>query len=101
MLVGGTWNEAGHKPLAEFFGNKDNSMLGVDYTEDDLKEFVLAQGDLPNGLLLYPRGFRKSTVNVLDCAHWIINSHGDIVILVITSTNPLGHKFVQIATSNF
>lgn len=97
----GTWNEQGHKPLAEFFGNKDNSMLQKGYSEDDLKEFVLAQGGEPNALLLYPRAFRKSTVNVLDCAHWIINSHGDIVILVITSTNPLGHKFVRLLRSFF
>lgn len=97
----GKWSEQGHKPLADFFGNKDNSMLGKDYTEDDLKEFVVAQGERPNGLLLYPHGFRKSTVNVLDCAHWIINSHGDIVILVITSTNPLGNKFVRLLRSIF
>lgn len=102
MHTRGSWNPVGHKMLAEFFGDKDNSMLKPGYTEDDFKEFVLNAVDGPtNYLLCFPRAFRKSTVNILDCAHWIVNSHGDIVILVVSSTRRLGFKFVRLLRAIF
>ena len=99
--VRGQWSEQAHRPIAKFFGDKDNTMLEPGYTEDDFNKFLGAQGEFHDFLLLYPRAFRKTTINSIDSAHWIVNSHGDIVILVITSTNPLGYKFVRALRSIF
>ncbi len=94
-LVGrGRWSEKAHRPLADFFAKKDNSVLPKDYTESQLSAVINGQHKIHNRLLLYPRGNRKSTINIIDVVQWILN-FPDIVVLVCTSTKDLGRDFVE------
>ena len=90
----GKWYEKAHRPIVDFFVKKDNSSLPPKYTEDELHECILAQDTQHDRLLLYPRAFRKSTLDIIDAVQWVIN-FPDIVILIISSTKSLGRKLIK------
>ncbi len=93
MQLRGSWNEQAHKPLADFFVRKDNSTLAFEYDQDEKNDWLRDQDEQHTRLLLYPRGFRKSTVSILDLVQWILNCP-DIIVLVVPSTKRLGKLFI-------
>jgi hypothetical protein len=94
------WSEEVHKPLAEFFVQKDNTTIPFSYTETDKNKWLLRLDRWHKRLLLYPRGFRKSTVNMADAVQWILNCP-DIVILVVTATRALATDFIRLLRRYF
>lgn len=83
-----------HRPLTDFFVQKDNSHLPQCYTLEQFHEVVAAQDTWKERLLLYPRGTYKSTLDVIDCVQWIIN-FPDIRILILTGEFKLARAFVR------
>lgn len=101
QLVGtGRWSEQAHRPLAEFFVKKDNTSLPQKYTQSQMSAVLFSLDEQHDRLLLYPRGNRKSTVNLIDALQWIIN-FSDIVILICTNTKTLGKRFVKLLRGFF
>ena len=96
----GVWNEGAHRPLINFFVRKDNSDLPVEYTQDEKNTWLRKQDTQHDRLLLYPRGFRKSTISMIDAVQWILNCP-DLIILVVTSTRALGKKFLGLLREYF
>jgi predicted phage terminase large subunit-like protein len=70
-----------HAPICNFFVQKDPSK--PHYLQDDIKE----------RLLLYPRGSFKSTIDIIDCAQWLIN-FPDIRILILAAESGLAVSFI-------
>ena len=96
----GRWYEKVHRPLVNFFVKKDNTTLPPNYTQDELNQWLLKQDTQHDRLLLYQRGSRKSSGNLLDGIHWIVNAP-DLVVLFVTATKALGRKFVKRVRSYF
>jgi predicted phage terminase large subunit-like protein len=70
-----------HQPVCDFFIQKNPSL--------PLHE----QDEVHEGLLLYPRGSYKSTVDIVDCAQWFIN-FPDARILILTAESGLAVEFI-------
>lgn len=90
----GKWNEQAHRPLSDFFVKKNTTcVLPFEYTQDEKNSWLLQQDAQHERLLLYPRGFRKSTVSILDIVQWIVCCP-DIIVLVVASTKILAKLFI-------
>ncbi len=77
-----------HAPICNFFVQKDSAWSDGKptkpyYTQDDIKE----------RLLLYPRGSFKSTIDIIDCAQWLVN-FPDIRILILAAESGLAVSFI-------
>jgi hypothetical protein len=84
-----------HREMVDFFVKKNPRLLNAGaYDQESLKAALLKQDSQHDRLLLFPRSFYKSTVNVLDLCQWLIN-FPDLRIAVQTSTLPLGKAFVS------
>jgi len=92
--------EKTHRPIIDFFVKKDNTSLPIDYTNEQLKECLLIQDVQHDRLLLYPRGFYKSTLMMVDAVQWNIN-FPDIVMLSVSSIIKLSNSFVKEYRSYF
>jgi hypothetical protein len=98
--------ERTHREMVEFFVKKDPRYLSEivaakgDYDQEDLKKVLIKMDDHHDRLLLFPRDFYKSTVNVLDLVQWILVLP-DITALVITATLPLGKAFLSELSNYF
>lgn len=93
--------EKTHREMVEFFVKKDPRLLSEiaaekngEYTQEDVKSVLLKMDDQHDRLLLFPRDFYKSTVNILDLVQWILVLP-QITALVITATLPLGRAFLS------
>src|SRR6202790_879405 len=82
-ILGKSMYEHVHRPITNFFVQKDNSQLPDKYTLKQLHQCIYALDATKERLLLYPRSSYKSTLNVIDCVQWIIN-FPDIRILILT-----------------
>lgn len=95
--------EKPHRPVIDFFVKKDNiilSSLPDGYTLEEFKETLLKQDTQHLRLLLYPRGFFKTSLVLAEAAQWVIN-FPDITILSVSSTKILSSKFSREFRSYF
>ena len=83
------WSPFAHSKLFDVYVKKDNTTLPFNYSQDDMNEWLAAQSNIYYRMVLFPRGFRKSTSAVIDTIQWIINCP-DTVHLFCTSTRRLG-----------
>src|ERR1035437_5768524 len=60
---------------------------------NSFKDFAKSYSDLKERLLLVPRGGFKSSIDVADCAQWIV-CFPEVTILIMTATLALATKFV-------
>ena len=70
-----------------FFVSKDPANF------NSFKDFAKSYSDLKERLLLVPRGGFKSSIDVADCAQWIV-CFPEVTILIMTATLALATKFV-------
>jgi hypothetical protein len=92
--------ERTHREMIDFFVKKDPTLLPPDYDQDSFNEALRHQDDQHLRMLLFPRGFYKSTCSVLDIVQWILN-FPDIRALVVTATLPLAQAFCGELTKYF
>lgn len=88
------WHDKAHGLLFDVYVKKDNTDLPADYTQDDMNDWLSRQSDCFNRMILYPRGFRKSTSVLIDCVQWILNCP-DMIHLFCTSTRKLGKMRIR------
>ena len=83
------WSPFAHSKLFDVYVKKDNTTLPFNYSQDDMNEWLAAQSNIYYRMVLFPRGFRKSTSAVIDTIQWIINCP-DTIHLFCTSIRKLG-----------
>jgi phage terminase large subunit-like protein len=85
--------ESTHRPLIDFFIKKTPFDTSKPYTLSDLHTAIKNLSTQRKGVLLYPRGTYKSSVDAIDIVQYII-CFPDIRILCLVGESSLGEAFV-------
>jgi terminase large subunit-like protein len=95
-----------HREVVDFYVKKNPRYLSEilatkgEYTQEDVKRVLVKMDEHHDRLLLFPRDFYKSTINILDLVQWILVIP-EITSLVITATLPLGRSFLSELSNYF
>ena len=92
-IFGKGLTERTHRPVTDFFVKKTNVGLPENYTQEELQSYLIQLDSHHVRMLMYPRGFYKSTLDGIDCVQWVIN-FPDIRILILTGEYSLAEQFM-------
>lgn len=93
--------ESTHRPVVNFFLNKKPfDVTKPNYNADNVHQAIKALSEQRRGILLYPRGTYKSSIDAIDILQYII-CFPDIRILILVGESSLGEAFVPSIKRHF